>query len=478
MEDLMRLDAMAQAELVRNGEVSASELVEASIDAIEQLNPEINAVVTPMFESARKLAKSPEYDGPFAGVPLLLKDMLAEYEGAPMTEGSRFLKDYVSPHDTELVTRYRRAGFIVVGKTNTPEFASKPTTEPELFGATRNPWDTTLSTGGSSGGSAAAVAAGMAAAGHANDGGGSIRCPAAWCGLVGLKPTRGRNPLGPDYGDMGAGLIHEHVVTRTVRDTAAILDVTAGPDLGAPYYAPPPKRPFIEEVGADPGKLRVCFSTRPVMGTEISPECEQAVRDAAALCAGLGHTVEHDPPTEKIAPKRFSRVFTTIWLATIAWAIRDWARKTGQTPSEKMFEAHTWKMFTLDNERNPSDLFLAIQDMHAMSREIARHYGSYDVWLTPTLTQPPMPLGYFDFDPSVPRQMTVRMEDVPRFTAVANFTGQPGITLPLHWTAEGLPVGIQLLGRYGDEATILRLSAQLEAARPWIDRRPGVCVGS
>jgi len=475
MSELMRLDAMAQAELVRKGEISATELVEASIAQIERLNPEINAVVTPMFDIAREVAKQPLSDGPFAGVPLLLKDMLAEYAGTRMTEGSRFLKDHISSHDTELVARYRRAGFIVVGKTNTPEFASKPTTEPELFGASRNPWDPSRSTGGSSGGSAAAVAAGMAAAGHANDGGGSIRAPAAWCGLVGLKPTRGRNPLGPDYGDMGAGLIHEHVVTRTVRDTAAILDVTAGPDLGAPYYAPPPLRPFIEEVGADPGKLRICFSTRPVMGTEISPECEQAVRDAAALCAELGHRVEEDPPTMKIDPDRFNRAFTTVWLGTVAWAIRDWARKTGQTPSEEMFEAHTWKMFTLSAKNDSSDLFTAIQDMQAMSREIAGHYDPFDVWLTPTLTQPPQPLGFLDFDPENPRQATQRMGDIPRFTAVANFTGQPGITLPLYATSEGLPIGIQLLGRYGDEATILRLSAQLEAAKPWVDRWPS-CV--
>lgn len=378
----------------------------------------------------------------------------------------------MSANDTELVARYRRAGFIVVGKTNTPEYASKPTTEPELFGPTHNPWDLTRSTGGSSGGSAAAVAAGMAAAGHANDGGGSIRCPAAWCGLVGLKPTRGRNPLGPDYGDMGAGLIHEHVVTRTVRDTAAILDVTAGPDLGDPYYAPPPQRPFIEEVGADPGKLRICFSTRPVMGTEISPDCEQAVREAAALCAELGHQVEEDPPTMKIDPDRFSQSFTTIWLATVSWAIRDWARKTGQTPSEDLFEAHTWKMFTSGRKKDPSDLLLAIQDMHKISREIARHYDPYDVWLTPTLTQVPQPLGYFDFDPAHPRQATQRMGDIPRFTSIANFTGQPGISLPLYSTSGGLPIGIQLLGRYGDEATILRLSAQLEVAKPWADRWP------
>lgn len=472
MDRLMRLSAVEQARLIRCGEVSPQDMLDASIAAIERLNPTLNAVVLPLYDKARQALAIAPKEASFYGVPLLLKDMLAEYGGTVMTEGSRYLRDYVSPRDSELVARYRRAGFIIVGKTNTPEFASKPTTEPELFGKTGNPWNPGYSAGGSSGGSGSAVAAGMTATAHANDGGGSIRIPAAWCGLVGLKPTRGRNPLGPDYGDMGAGLICEHVVTRTVQDTAAILDVTAGPDAGAPYYPTPPARPFAAEVGAAPGRLRIAFATTPITRTPVHGECRQATINAARLCESLGHHVEEASPT--VEAERFSEVFTTIWLGMVAWAIRDWSRRTGREPTRDQFEAHTWKMFSLDAERRPSDLFLAIQDMQRMAREIAPFFTQYDVWLTPTSPQPPQPLGWFDFDPKHPKQATERMSDIPRFSAIANLTGQPAISLPLHWTPNGLPVGVQFIGRYGDEATLLRLAAQIEAAAPWSARVPVV----
>ena len=472
MEQLMRMSAVEQARLIRAGEVSAAEMVEASIAAIERLNPRINAVVLPLFERARKSLATLDPCAPFAGVPLLLKDFLAEYAGTRLTDGSRFLLDYVSTQDIELVARYRRAGFVIVGKTNTPEFASKPTTEPELFGKTGNPWNPAYSAGGSSGGSAAAVAAGMAAVAHANDGGGSIRCPASWCGVVGLKPTRGRNPLGPAFGDMGAGLISEHVVTHTVLDSAAILDCTAGADPGAPYFPPPPARPFAEEVGIAPGRLRIAYSTTPVAPAPVHDECRRAAIEAARRCEVLGHHVEEASP--QVSGEHFTEVFTTLWLGMVAWAIRDWARRTGREPRAEDFEAHTWKMFTLDGARRPSDLFLAIQDMQRMAREIAPFFDRYDVWLTPTTTQPPQPNGWFDFDPDHPRQATQRIGDVPKFTAIANMTGQPAISLPLHWTPDGLPVGVQLVGRYADEATILRLAAQLEADAPWRHRLPQV----
>ncbi len=470
MEQLMRMSAVEQARLIRTGEVSAAEMVEASINAIERLNPRINAVVLPLYERARASLATIDPGAPFAGVPLLLKDFLAEYAGTRLTDGSRFLLDYVSTQDSELVARYRRAGFVIVGKTNTPEFASKPTTEPELFGKTGNPWNPAYSAGGSSGGSAAAVAAGMAAVAHANDGGGSIRCPASWCGVVGLKPTRGRNPLGPAYGDMGAGLICEHVVTHTVLDSAAILDCTAGADAGAPYFPAPHVRPFADEVGIDPGRLRIAYSTEPVASAPVHDECRRAAIEAARRCEALGHHVEEASPS--VSGEHFTEVFTTLWLGMVAWAIRDWARRTGREPRAEDFEAHTWKMFTLDGARRPSDLFLAIQDMQRMARGIAPFFDRYDVWLTPTTTQPPQPNGWFDFDPDNPRQATQRIGDVPKFTAIANMTGQPAISLPLHWTPDGLPVGVQLVGRYADEATILRLAAQLEADAPWRHRVP------
>lgn len=470
MKELMRESAVAQAERVQRGDVSAGELVDAAIAAIEAQNPALNAVILPMFDRAREQVATLRGDEPFSGVPLLLKDMVAEHAGTPLYEGSRFLEGYISSEDSELVARYRRAGFVVVGKTNTPEFASKPTTEPELFGPTRNPWDLARSAGGSSGGSAAAVAAGMVSVAHANDGGGSIRLPAAWCGLVGLKPTRGRNPLGPYYGDLGLGLIAEHVVTRTVMDTAALLDVSAGPAPGDPHIAPAPERAFAREVGADPGRLRIAWSRRPIAGTEIHPDCDDAVQRSARLCESLGHHVEEATPA--VNAERFSEMFTTIWIAMVAWAIRDWARRLGREPAEKYFEAHTWKMLGMDAKRTPSDLLLAVQDMQQMAREIAPFFSKYDVWLTPTTPEPPVPLGYFDADPAVPRQATERMNNIPRFTSVANVTGQPAITLPLHQSAAGFPLASQLIGRFGDEATLLRLSAQLETAEPWAERWP------
>lgn len=472
MDQLMRLSATEQSRLVRAGEISPGELLEHAIAAIERLNPQLNAVVLKLYDRARETLTTLDRNAPFAGVPLLLKDMLAEYAGTRMTEGSRYLRDYISPRDSELVARYRRAGFVIVGKTNTPEFASKPTTEPEFLGKTGNPWNPAYSCGGSSGGSGAAVAAGMTAVAHANDGGGSIRCPAAWCGVVGLKPTRGRNPLGPDYGDMGAGLICEHVIVHTVLDSAAILDVTAGADAGAPYFPPPPVRPFALEVGAPTGRLRIALSTVPLTGTQVHPECRQAALDAARQCEALGHHVEEASP--QVSAERFNEIFTTIWLGMVGWAIRDWARRTGREPTADQFETHTWKMYSYDAQRRPSDLLLAIQDMQRIARELAPFFAKYDIWLTPTTPQPPQPLGWFDFDPANRHQATERMGDIPRFTAIANMTGQPAISLPLHWTPDGLPVGVQLIGRYADEATVLRLAAQLEQACPWRARVPPV----
>jgi amidase len=471
MNELMRKTMAEQAALVKGGEVSARELVEAAIGEIESLNPQLNAVVIPMFDLARDAVTALTGNEPFSGVPMLLKDVLAEYAGAPMTEGSRFLQGYVSPHDSELVARYRRAGFIVCGKTNSPEFASKPTTEPELYGATRNPWDLSRSPGGSSGGSGAAVAAGMVSVAHANDGGGSTRVPAAACGLVGLKGTRGRNPFGPDYGEVGAaGLLSEHVVTRTVLDNALMLDVSSGPALGDPFVAPRPGRPFAAEVGADPGRLRIAFSDQPIIDTEVHPDCRQAVRHIAALCEHLGHFVEEARP--QVPTDNYHAFFTTIWLGMVGWMIRDWERRTGRKAEPQYFEPHTWKMYSVDAQTRPSDFLLAVQDMHVFARKVAPFFEDYDIWLTPTLTCPPPPLGWFDFDPEHPRQATARMEQYPRFTSLANVTGQPAISLPLCWNDDGLPIGIQCMGRFGDEATLLRLAAQLESAQPWADRWP------
>jgi amidase len=303
-DNITWMDATAQAELVQKGEVSPIELLEGAIERAEQVNPEINAIINPLYDMARK-ATSDLPDGPFKGVPFLMKDIGAEVAGVKMEEGSRFMAGYVSPEDSELTSRFKRAGLNIMGKTNTPEFGLLPTTEPELYGATRNPWNPDLGSGGSSGGACAAVAAGIVPVAHANDGGGSIRIPASACGLVGLKPTRGRNSLAP-AGDMANGIVAQHVVTRSVRDSAAILDATQGAVPGDPYFAPPPERPYLEEVRRDPGKLRIAFSSLPLTGAPVSDEIRAALEDTAKLCEDLGHTVEEaEPPLDRAGLEGF-----------------------------------------------------------------------------------------------------------------------------------------------------------------------------
>jgi amidase len=472
MDDLAFLDATALADLVRRKEVKAIELVDASVDRIERLNPTLNAVVTPMYDLARKAALAPLSEGPFAGVPFLLKDLLAEYGGAALTESSALLRDHVSEQDSELVSRFKRAGLIVVGKTNTPEFGILPTTEPRLFGPTHNPWDTTRTTGGSSGGSAAAVAAGLVPMAHGNDGGGSIRIPASCCGLFGLKPTRGRNPLGPHYGDMFTGLVAEHAITRSVRDSAALLDATSGPDLGDPYWAPPPARPFLHEVGADPGRLRIAFTVKAPTGVAVHPDCVAAARDAAALCADLGHEVTEVTPA--IDGQVVTPAFMTLWSAGCAWTVDDWARRTGRTPTPDLFEPLTWALQEMGRQHSASAYLLALQDLQKVSRQVARFFLDYDVWLTPTLGEPPVPLGTFDSPPENPLQGLIRAASFVPFTPICNITGQPAMSVPLYWNAEALPIGSHFISRFGDEATLFRLAAQLEQARPWAGRRPPV----
>jgi amidase len=472
VDDLALLDATAQAELVRRKEAKPTELVDAAIERIERLNPTLNAVVTPMYDLARKAAAGPLPDGPFAGVPFLLKDLLAEYGGVRFTEGSAFLADHVSDCDTELVARHKRAGLIVVGKTNTPEFGILPTTEPRLFGPTHNPWDVGRTTGGSSGGSAAAVAAGLVPMAHGNDGGGSIRIPASCCGLFGLKPTRGRNPLGPHHGDMFTGLVAEHAITRSVRDSAALLDATSGPDLGDPYWAPPPARPFLQEVGAGPGRLRIALTTQAATGASVHPDCVAAARDAAALCADLGHEVTEVTPA--IDGQVVTQAFMTLWSAGCAWTVDDWARRTGRTPTPDLFEPLTWVLQEMGRQHSASAYLLALQDLQKVSRQVARFFLDYDVRLTPTLGEPPVPLGTFDSPPENPLQGLIRAASFVPFTLICNVTGQPAMSVPLYWNSEGLPIGSHFIGRFGDEATLFRLAAQLEQARPWAGRRPPV----
>jgi amidase len=476
LAELTWLDATAQAELVRTGAVTPLELVKAAIGRIEAVNPQLNAVITPLFDLARANARQPLPHGPFTGVPYLLKDLQAACEGVTMSAGSRWLREFRPNSDSELVKRLKRAGLIIIGKTNTPEFGLLPTTEPEAFGATHNPWDVTRTPGGSSGGSAAAVAAGLVAFAHANDGGGSIRIPAACCGLFGLKPTRGRNPLGPHFGDIFSGLVVEHAVTRSVRDSAALLDATAGYDPGDPYIAPMPARPFIAEVGAPPGKLRIAFSSQAYTGVPVHPDCVAAVEDAARLCAELGHEVTEAAP--QLHAEMLSKAFFTIWAAGCAWTIDSYSFAVGRKPADEEIEPLTRVMIEFGRKRTAPEYLMAVQTLQIFARRIAQFMQNYDLILTPVLAEPPVPLGTFAPKPEDAMAGMKRSGLFAPFTAIQNMTGQPAMSVPLFWNDAGLPIGVQFAARYGDEATLFRLAAQLEAARPWADKHPPVSAVS
>jgi amidase len=467
-----QFDAVEQARLVRHGEVSAVELITAAVTQAERLNPGLNALITPLFDQAVEQARTimPGDTRPFAGVPFLLKDLLASYAGARLTEGSRFLGEFVSAQDSELVARLRRAGLAVIGKTNTPEFGILGTTEPLRFGPTRNPWDRTRSPGGSSGGSAAAVAAGIVSMAHANDGGGSIRIPASCCGVFGLKPTRARNPLGPDHGDLFSGGVAEHAVTMSVRDSAALLDVTAGAAAGDPYQVPQPQRPYLEEAGRDPGRLRIAVSVTSPTRTPVHAMCAEATWDAARLCEELGHIVEQAEP--RLDPDRFTQAFDTVWSAGIASTVEEWCLRLGRRPAPGDLEPTTWAVWDKGRSVSGPQYLLAVTALQLAARQMAAFLGEFDAWLTPTVSLPPPPLGYFDPDPDHPLRGYERDAAFCPFTPVANATGLPAMSMPLCWSEDGLPIGVHFTGRYADEATLFRLAGQLEQARPWHQRRP------
>jgi len=467
-------DGLGLAELVRKGEVTAAEIVDEAIERIERHDPVINAVVYELFDRARADAakKTPAESGAFPGVPFVLKDLLANIQGVPNTSGSRLLQGSVSAFDAELVKRYERAGLIAVAKTNTPEFGLVPTTEPQLYGPTRNPWNTEYSVGGSSGGSAAAVSAGIVPIGHANDGGGSIRIPASCCGLVGMKPTRGRNPLGPMLGDAMAGLVVEHAVTRTVRDSAALLDATAGPDVGDPYWAPPTERPYLDEIGRSPGKLRIGYWTRGIGDEPLHPECVEATEKAVAACTGLGHGVEEAEPP--INGELLIGTFMDVWAAGLAASVDLAALSTGKTPALDLLEPLTWGLYERGREITASRYQMAVGSLQIASRQIGQFFAAYDAWVTPTLARPPLPIGTIDLNERDMEKAFAPIIDYVPFTAMFNATGQPAISLPLHQSADGLPVGVHFAGRFGEEGLLYRLAAQLETACPWKDRHPPI----
>ena len=475
--ELAFLDATAQADLVRRRAVSPRELVDAAIARIERTNPRVNAVITSRFEQARAEAASAALpDGPFRGVPFLLKDLACHSAGDPYHAGMRFLRDlhWVERHDTYLAGKFRAAGFVFLGKTNAPEIGTLPTTEPEAYGPTRNPWDPSRSPGGSSGGSAAAVATGMVPAAHANDGGGSIRIPASACGLVGLKPSRGRTSLGPDTGEAWAGMTIEHAVTRSVRDSAAILDAVSGYMPGDPYTAPAPARPFRQEVGADPGRLRVGLLARAPGGqVDVHPECAEAARDAARLLASLGHVVEDSCPAALEEADAGQAAVTVI----SAWTTRDlafWSERTGKPIGPNDVEPMIWAVAEMGRAFTAVDYIRSVERLQGWARRMLEWWaGGFDLLLTPTLPEPPSLLGHFA-SPDDPLHGFARAGAFVTFTLPYNVTGQPAISLPLRWSADGLPIGVQLVAAYGREDLLLRVASQLEAARPWATRRPPV----
>ena len=491
-----RYDGLGLAELVKKKEISSVELCEEAIARIEKINPKLNAVITPMFDLARKSVQEPLPDGPFTGVPFLLKDLLADFAGVPQTRGSRACKNYIPEHDSEMVKRFKNAGLVVLGKTNTPEFGLLGYTEPELHGPTRNPWNTDHTPGGSSGGSAAAVASGMVPIASGGDGGGSIRIPAACCGVFGFKQTRGRTPTGPSRGAIWQGAVVEHVITRTVRDSAAVLDATQGADIGAPYVIPPPQQPYRQELEQSPGCLRIAFNTQSPVGTDVHPECVKAVDHTVLLLEKLGHEVEEARPD--IDGQTLAKSFLTMYFGEIAADIDELESILGRKAMPSDVEPLTWTLGLLGRTYSAGFFVKAIREWGIAARAMGRFHGKYDIYLTPTVAYPPSKIGELKPKPAelllmkivnslglgrllkaagIVDKLAVDSLSKTPFTQLANFTGQPAMTVPLYWTSGGLPCGSQFMGRFGDEATLYRLAAQLEKEQPWFDRRPPVTAG-
>ena len=461
-------DATELAALVRSGQASPSELVDDAIARVEAINPEINAVIHPRFDAARAAAAGDLPDGPFRGVPFLVKDLGCEIADEPHHQGSVGLKDAgaTAAQDSFLYRRFCELGLVTLGRTNTPEFGSTVTTEPVAYGPSRNPWNTNYSTGGSSGGSAAAVAAGLVPIAHANDGGGSIRIPASECGLVGLKPTRGRVSQGPSIGEGWAGATIDGVVTRTVRDTATALDGISGREPGDPYNAPPPARPFASEVGVDPGRLRIGLAPTVPDGT-THEDCIAAVESAGRLLEGLGHEVDVAQPTPLREPE-YGDHFLMILATSVAADFGMWAELIGRPLTADDVEPTNWTMYEIGMTVTGKAYLDSVHWIHAWSRRLDRWWtdDGYDILVTPTLATPPPEIGFLS-DPEFGQQ---RLLEILLFTAQFNSSGHPAVSLPLHQTTDGLPVGVQFVGPYAGEDVLIRLASQLETAAPWADR--------
>jgi amidase/6-aminohexanoate-cyclic-dimer hydrolase len=472
IDEYTRLDAHDLAAAIARGDISPAEALEAAIARAGEVEARINSIVIPMFEEARATVAAGLPSGPFRGVPFLLKDLGLYYAGVPTTGGCRFFSDYVPDHDTELVRRYKAAGLSIFGKSASPEFGLTTTTESLLFGITRNPWNLDRTAGGSSGGAAAAVAAGIVPFANASDGGGSIRIPAACCGLFGLKPTRARVPLGPDVAEGWSGLSTVHAVSRSVRDSAALLDATAGAMAGDPYWAPPPQRPWAEELGADAGRLRIAFTTTAFNGADTDPECAAAVTDVARLCEQLGHHVEEAAPA--IDAEKLGVATGTIVGSNILANLRQRAEVVGREHTQDDVEPLTWSMAEHAKESGASDYALAIRTVHATGRRVGEFFGKWDLLLSPTMPGLPKPIGVLSLSTQKREEYMPHLLETIGYTQLMNVAGNPAMSVPLAWSQDDLPIGIQFAADLGDEATLFRLAAQLEEARPWADRRPSL----
>ena len=471
--DFLKYDGLGLAGLVSRKEVKPEELLEAAITRIDAINPRLNAVVTKMYDEASKTIAMGLPDGPFKGVPFLLKDLGAAYAGVRLTMGCKLMANYFPNYDNELVKRYKRAGLVCVGRTNTPELGLSVTTESELLGPARNPWDIERSAGGSSGGSAAALAARMVPIAHGSDGGGSIRIPSSSCGVFGMKPSRGRMPTGPEIGELWEGFATNHALSISVRDNAALLDATSAPEVGAPYGIPAPIRPFVKEVETNPGKLQIAFFTKGA--AEVThPDCITAVRDTARLCESLGHTVEEAAP--KIDYEILNNAFGLVVAGHLAALLDRIGRVIGQKVTAEMVEPWTWYLARFGWQASAAQFADTKSIINRATRTVASFLTQYDVILTPTLGAPPPELGYLNPVSTPSEVLLKRQSDHSPFTWLHNVTGLPAMSVPLFWNAEGLPIGVQFAGRYADEATLYRLAAQLERARPWREKVPSVAL--
>ena len=467
-----KYDGLGLAGLVRRKEVSAVELIEAAIERVEKRNPAINAVTMKLYDYGHRAIAAGLPEGPFSGVPYLMKDLTSPIEGVRMTRGSKFFADTPpSGADSEHVKRLKKAGLVIFGRTNTCELGLSLTCEPQLHGATRNPWNVAHISGGSSGGAAAAVGARMLPMAHASDGFGSIRAPAACCGLVGLKPTRSRNTFAPFSGEGLGGVSTEHAVTLSVRDSAALLDATRGAGPGDPYVAPLPAGPYLAEAGANPGKLRIAWTARAPNGAKVDPECLRLLSETVQLCADLGHRVEERNPEVDGA----AIVPTFLTLAAANTVVNLAGHPTAGRPArEGEVERITWLTAKIGEGISAPDYVRATQTAHRLGRQMAAFHAEWDVLLTPGLSSPAVKLGWLDMKMDDVNEYWRRVFDFSPFTVWFNLTGQPGMMLPLGQSSGGLPLAVQLVARFGDETTLIRLGAQLEAARPWIGRKPAL----